>query len=361
MTPANFGAVRRLLHGAAVLALLASPASSQVVEKGRTFADLTATHPCSSAYTDRIARVTDCDAADDIGDGEGAYQCWATCDGTAPWEAVSIGAGSGGGVSGLDTADGGTALADNAIVRGDGTTGIQGSAVTLSDVGAAVGLTGITGGTSGTSTLTLDGDSNVAGTVTVGSSGTVTIPETASGTYGFTFDGLPTVGVQSYNSGNLALGSAGSKYIVFRTGSTGLALFDDTGFVMLPGGQYKWETFGGTGDTGLGRSALGVVKCTNGGVGIRCLLGGGTAIASATALPLPTGRVFHVTGTTNISSITSTGFQNGVVITMIFDDALTVVDGSNMKLAGDFTTTADDTLTLTYDGTNWFENSRSIN
>src|SRR5690606_181304 len=41
--------------------------------------------------------------------------------------------GGGGGVSGLASADGGTALADNAIVRGDGTTGIQGSGLLLDD------------------------------------------------------------------------------------------------------------------------------------------------------------------------------------------------------------------------------------
>lgn len=95
MSPANLGAVRRLLLTSAVLASFAVDATAQVVEKGRTFADLTATHPCSSAYLDRIARVTDCDAADDIGDGGGAFQCWATCDGSAPWEAVAIGGGGG--------------------------------------------------------------------------------------------------------------------------------------------------------------------------------------------------------------------------------------------------------------------------
>lgn len=81
---------------ALALAVCASFAGAQVVERGRTFADLTATHPCSAALENRIARVTDCDAADDIGDGDGAFQCWALCDGSAPWAAVSIGAGSGG-------------------------------------------------------------------------------------------------------------------------------------------------------------------------------------------------------------------------------------------------------------------------
>ena len=130
----NLGAVRRALYASAVLTLLSVPSLAQVVERGRTFADLTASHPCDTGLTNRIARVTDCDAADDIGDGEGAFQCWAICDGSAPWVAQAIGGGAGGaGVSGLDTADGGTALADNTIVRGDGTTGIQGSAVTIAD------------------------------------------------------------------------------------------------------------------------------------------------------------------------------------------------------------------------------------
>jgi len=97
MNRSNFGAVRLPLLGAAVLAIFAVPLSAQIVEKERTFADLTATHPCSSGYTDRNAIVTDCDTASDIGDGGGAFRCFAHCDGTAPWEAVSIGGGSGGG------------------------------------------------------------------------------------------------------------------------------------------------------------------------------------------------------------------------------------------------------------------------
>ena len=85
------------------------------------------------------------------------------------------------------------------------------------------------------------------------------------------------------------------------------------------------------------------------------------AVASAAALPLPTGQVFHVTGTTNITSITSTNFLAGVCVTLIFDGALTFTDGSNLRLAGNFVTTADDTISLCYDGTNWFETARAIN
>lgn len=91
----NLGAVRRALYASAVLTLFSVPSLAQIVEKERTFADLTASHPCSSGFTGRNAIVTDCDAADDIGDGGGAFRCWAHCDGSAPWEAVAIGGGGG--------------------------------------------------------------------------------------------------------------------------------------------------------------------------------------------------------------------------------------------------------------------------
>lgn len=85
------------------------------------------------------------------------------------------------------------------------------------------------------------------------------------------------------------------------------------------------------------------------------------AMASAATLTLPLGAdVVSVTGTTGITSITATGNTRRTV-TLIFAAALTVTDGSNLKLAGNFTTTADDTLTLYCDGTNWIEIARSVN
>lgn len=86
----------------------------------------------------------------------------------------------------------------------------------------------------------------------------------------------------------------------------------------------------------------------------------GADVASAAAL-VPTGNVFHVTGTTTVTSITSTGILAGSRITIIFDGVLTFTDGSNLKLAGDFTTSAADSITLVYDGTNWHEVARSAN
>jgi hypothetical protein len=86
----------------------------------------------------------------------------------------------------------------------------------------------------------------------------------------------------------------------------------------------------------------------------------GASVASASAI-VPTGNTFHVTGTTAITSITATNVKAGQIITIIFDGALTFTDGNNLKLAGNFTTSADATITLRYDGTNFYEMSRSIN
>ena len=112
--------------------------------------------------------------------------------------------------------------------------------------------------------------------------------------------------------------------------------------------------------TGIGTGTVGVVRVKN-GANTLALQGGGAAVASATAMPVPTGRVFHVTGTTTITSVLATNFAAGAVVTLIFDGVLTFTDGSNLKLAGDFVTTADDTITIAYDGSNWFEVCRSVN
>lgn len=66
-----------------------------------------------------------------------------------------------------------------------------------------------------------------------------------------------------------------------------------------------------------------------------------------------------VTGTTTITSITAG--PTCQVVTLRFAGILTLTDGSNLKLAGNFVTTADDTITLVSDGTNWNEIARSVN
>lgn len=93
------------------------------------------------------------------------------------------------------------------------------------------------------------------------------------------------------------------------------------------------------------------------------LVGGlGAATASATTTTLPAGNVFHITGTTDITTLNTCDATNqGRTVVLIFDGVLTFTDGNNLKLAGNFVTTADDTMTLSCDGTNWYEQARSVN
>lgn len=83
-------------------------------------------------------------------------------------------------------------------------------------------------------------------------------------------------------------------------------------------------------------------------------------IVSADPLAInPDGEVFEVLGTTNFGTIT--GGYAGRKITLIFAGALTVVDGGNLNIAGNFTTTAGSTLSLVHNGTAWLQTSRSNN
>lgn len=85
----------------------------------------------------------------------------------------------------------------------------------------------------------------------------------------------------------------------------------------------------------------------------------GVDVASATTLTLGAGTIFDITGTNNITSMTAG--KKGRIVILQFDAILTFTDGNNLKLAGNFTTTAGDTVMLYSDGTNWIELSRSVN
>jgi hypothetical protein len=82
-------------------------------------------------------------------------------------------------------------------------------------------------------------------------------------------------------------------------------------------------------------------------------------VASAATIT-PRSNVFHVTGTTNIDTITVAAA--GTCYVLIFDGILTVGDLSgNINLSAAFVSTANDTLSLCHDGTNWHETARSVN
>lgn len=71
------------------------------------------------------------------------------------------------------------------------------------------------------------------------------------------------------------------------------------------------------------------------------------------------GNYFDITGTNAITSITAK--TAGTVVVLQFDSTASMVDGSNLKLAGNFQGAAESQIALSSDGTNWFEISRSPN
>lgn len=84
----------------------------------------------------------------------------------------------------------------------------------------------------------------------------------------------------------------------------------------------------------------------------------GADVASASSISLGNdGNFFDITGTTNITSITAK--TAGTVVQLQFDGILTLTDGSNLLLNGNFVTSAGATIQLVSDGTNWYELSRS--
>lgn len=250
-------------------------------------------------------------------------------------------------------------------IRDNGTTSLW----TLSGTGvetAAGGLVATAGGV----TATAGGVTSTDGVMTCGAAGTAcafSAPSTtgpaaftsataASGgtDIGFTFD---------------VTGNMGSTDLAFRirdNATTNLLTVDGGGSINFSvgtanlnlgsSGDVTWNS-----DTGLIRTSAAVVGVTNGSTTTHGLLGGGAAIASAATLPAFTGNIQHVTGTTNIDNLTSTGLGTGFCTTMIFDGILTVADGGNMKLTAAMVTTGDDTLTVCWDGTSFFEIARSVN
>jgi len=74
------------------------------------------------------------------------------------------------------------------------------------------------------------------------------------------------------------------------------------------------------------------------------------------------GNMFNINngGATTITALDDG--VNGQVVYLLCVDAITVfTDGGTLFLAGGFTCTANDTLTLVFNGTNWFELDRSVN
>jgi hypothetical protein len=116
--------------------------------------------------------------------------------------------------------------------------------------------------------------------------------------------------------------------------------------------------------TNIQASAVTTAKVQDGAITAAKLASTATAgsygtVASAANIDVSTYSVVEVTGTTNITSVTAG--SAGRRVSIIFRGILTFTDGSNLKLAGNFVTSADDVITLVSDGTNWHEAGRSAN
>lgn len=103
----------------------------------------------------------------------------------------------------------------------------------------------------------------------------------------------------------------------------------------------------------------------------RFQFGKGADVASATTITLGAdGNVFALTGTTAVDYITTTNWQAGSLVILLFDTSITVghnkgsagAGAAKMLLAGaaDLSATANDQLGLVYDGTLWREVFRTV-
>jgi hypothetical protein len=104
--------------------------------------------------------------------------------------------------------------------------------------------------------------------------------------------------------------------------------------------------------------------------GSRVSFAKGVAVAAANDLAFGFGgNLFHITGATQINAVTTSFWQAGSEITLIFDSTPTVKHNTAggagtavILLAGaaDFVASANDVLTLVYDGTSWYETGRTV-
>lgn len=166
--------------------------------------------------------------------------------------------------------------------------------------------------------------------------------------------------------------SAANTYSAIKiTDSTEIGIRSPT--IKSGATNYKWaiEESGSTFNTTIDAThridagATGTISVGGSSATVRHIPRSTPSKASASDAPvlvLPVeSDVITVTGTSNITSIYSVGSWPNRRVTLIFTGILTFTDGSNLKLAGNFVTSADDTITLVFDGTNWYEQSRSAN
>lgn len=237
------------------------------------------------------------------------------------------------------------------------------------------------------------GDSATGGAIYVINYTGVTITgntiDAAAG-HGITLEGCAEFSITGGVVRNCVAGS-GIRLNKTKEGSvTGVTIRDtgDRGIVMLDDATTLTTDITITGNTIFGCAGKGIDQSNN-ATGNRCYIANNTlrsnaggnigtlsstsvcgenvvddssSIASAASVVIPHGlRYAVITGTTNITGIASASRAVGRTVTLRFAGVLTFTDGSNLVLAGNFVTTAADTITLTCDGVDWYEVGRSVN
>lgn len=146
--------------------------------------------------------------------------------------------------------------------------------------------------------------------------------------------------------------STSANPLTFYMAGNNLSALTANYYFEVPGAVVGWNVFANGTDSGSSPPLLhpGFVSGTIGSAGTMTIRRGVS--------------IYRVSGTTTINTIaipTGSGWQGPLVL--IFDAALAVTEAGNIDLQGaaSFTTSANDTLTLVYNGTKWYEMARSVN
>jgi len=257
--------------------------------------------------------------------------------------AIDIGAG-GTGAKTITIGDG-ASTGTTSIKAGSGGVGINVDNNQPTNIGTGTTTGTVTIGGAGAQTINI-GDGAAAKTVTLGSSNTTSTTTLLSGSGALNLNASnnqPTNIGTGTSTGTVTIGGAAAQAIDIGTGAAA-----------------KTVTVGSTNTTSTTTINAGSGAVVMGGT-VRYSVGSNIASPAGGELTLGEGTYFYITGTNNITSIAAASSTAGRLVILRFADVLTFTDGNNLKLAGNLATTADDTITMICDGTNWYEVTRSIN
>lgn len=277
-----------------------------------------------------------------------------------------------------------------ALVLGATQTYLNGTTSSELDVSGSTIVKANSGGAAVTGTLTASGLTRLGGGITTAGNPTLNVIGTMSVSSTATLNTLVSGSQSITTTGNLGIslnaGTINNRFRMFVSDGTGGFVNEEIYFRIL---NSRFHFIGGgSGVTELMQigndvansatvSVLGTFSTSSTySAGGRVNLKQGADVASvAGAIALGSdGNVFEITGTNAITLITSTGWQNGSEITLLFTSTASLTDGTansgsdiGMELAGNvnFTGSADDSITLVLceiGGTvRWREKCRSVN